>query len=127
MKESQREAIRKHGIKLLALFPGAITKDPIDLCRRLRRLEGQANALALRLCNGPEFPSLEACDSAFDAVYFKVCAALGKRDEDGTPPIILNRDPRGYALKIPGEWMRDHAGALHADWGGYGILAPEIN
>ena len=41
-------------------------------------------------------------------------------------PVFLNGDPRGYALKIRDEYVRAHDLAIHRDWGGYGILAPEI-
>lgn len=42
-------------------------------------------------------------------------------------PVFLNRDPRGYALKIDDEWMRKHDAKLYRDWGGYGIIAPDID
>jgi hypothetical protein len=45
----------------------------------------------------------------------------------GRVPVFVNLDPRGYALKIDEAWMRKHNPALSRDWGGYGLLAPEIN
>ncbi len=41
-------------------------------------------------------------------------------------PIFVNRDPRGYALKVSEYWMRANPGSLPADWGGYGLIAPEF-
>lgn len=49
-------------------------------------------------------------------------------------PVFINRDPRGYALKIDDEWLRKmrdnpntvHLASIERDWGGYGIIAPEI-
>jgi hypothetical protein len=42
-------------------------------------------------------------------------------------PVIINRDPRGYALKIGDDWMSaHHTSRLHRDMGGYGILAPDL-
>ena len=42
-------------------------------------------------------------------------------------PVFVNRDPRGYALKIDDEWMRARQEVrLATDWGGYGILAPDL-
>jgi len=35
-------------------------------------------------------------------------------------------DPRGYALKLDDEWTRANAPHIHRDWGGYGILAPDL-
>lgn len=32
----------------------------------------------------------------------------------------------GYALKIHSEWTAKNAPDLHRDWGGYGIIAPDL-
>lgn len=164
----QYEAIEAHGKNLLAIFPRATERDPIRLCKKLRRLETKASAIALRLCNGPEYSSPEEVDALTDAILAKVNALLGNVNEyqpktgarctcrpgiardncaacEGTGrkidfaairnrpalvPVFINRDPRGYALKIKSEYMAG-AGwiaqlALMRDWGGYGIIAPEI-
>lgn len=43
-------------------------------------------------------------------------------------PVFLNGDPRGYALKIEDEWLRDRPEVrIHKDWGGYGIIAPDLS
>lgn len=121
------EKIRKieaHGRDLLAIFPNATERDPLALCKKLRRLENQAARIALRLCNGPEYPHEDDADKALDAIMEKVVALLGPVAP--WPPIFINRDPRGYQLKISDEWMRANKVKLHTDWGGYGILAPEI-
>jgi hypothetical protein len=211
----QLDAITKHGENLLAIFPNATERDPVQLCKKLRRLESQAEALAVRLCNGPEFP--ETAPNSYEArtaaILAKVNKLLGNVNEyqpktgakcgcrrgiqrDNCPncegtghvidfrairnrkhllPVFLNGDPRGYSLKINDEWMRKdlqrshtcldcgtewaamvrfsehtqnlsgepqeycpacrsrnvmsspaHSPKLHRDWGGYGILAPEI-
>lgn len=41
-------------------------------------------------------------------------------------PVFLNSDPRGYALKILSEYVAKHELSIHRDWGGYGILAPDL-
>ena len=43
--------------------------------------------------------------------------------------LFINGDARGYALKINDKIMQQEykETGLHQDWGGYGILAPEIN
>lgn len=137
MTPAQLEAIRKHGQNLLAIFPNATEKDPVKLCKKLRRLEAQAAAIALRLCNGPEYPEGKA-DELTGAIIDKVDVLLGNEYTLNSPkrvPVFINRDPRGYALKIDDEWIRkqraDHRTAykavIHQDWGGYGIIAPEID
>lgn len=164
MKAKQLEQIEAHGRNLLAIFPNATERDPVKLCKKLRRLEGEGAAVALRLCNGPEYAEGEA-DTLTDDILRRVNRLLGQgsapiytgaacgcrrgQERDNCPqcegsgkaidfaairrawksrvPIFVNRDPRGYALKIDDKWMREHKAALHQDWGGYGIIAPEID
>jgi len=153
-----QDRIRKHGENLLAIFPNATERDPVKLCKKLRRLEADGQRIALRMCNGPEYAEDEA-EKACDAVLAKVNKLLGNEQQtkigapcsckrgqqrDNCPacegtgrmidfkalravvPVRLNRDPRGYALKIDDAWMREHNVALHRDWGGYGIIAPDL-
>lgn len=122
MTKIQEDAIRQHGINLLALFPRATERDPIKLCKKLRQLDGKAAALAMRQCNGPEFASEEALENQYEAILHQVNGLLGNK----SVPVFINRDPRGYQLKIRSEYMQPHI-KLHRDWGGYGIIAPEIN
>jgi len=129
-KQRQAEQIKAHGENLLHLFPRATERDPIKLCKKLRRMEAKAQEIALRLCNGPEFPGGDdEVDALTGAILEKVNAILGNSGPDAVP-VFVNRDPRGYALKIKSEYMAG-AGwiaqwALMRDWGGYGIIAPEI-
>jgi len=71
MTPQQLQAIKEHGRNLLAIFPDATEKDPVKLCKKLRRIEAKAHRAA-------------------DDV------------------------------------MRASNLHLHQDWGGYGIIAPEI-
>ena len=114
-RNAMMERIQAHGRALLAMFPNATVQEPVKLCTRLRRLEVQANTAAVQWCNG----ALEAdqWERTSDALRAKACKALG------TDRVWVNSDPRGYALKIhlqPGE-------ELHRDWGGYGIVAPDLS
>lgn len=125
-KERLHEAIEKHGRQLLAIFPMATEQDPIELCRRLRRLESKGAALGLRLCNGPEFADEDEADRIGDAILAQVDKIL--RYTESKVPVFLNRDPRGYALKINDAWMSKNLGKrLQRDWGGYGIIAPDLS
>ena len=131
--ESKLDRIAKHGNQLLAIFPNATERNPVKLCKKLRRLEAQASRHTLELCNGDEpGPHDEAWSDRHNEALFlilnKVHVLLGNTTQNkGTVPVFINRDPRGYALKIDDEWMREHNAELHRDWGGYGILAPEID
>ena len=119
-KQRQAAEILKHGQDLLAIFPAARVQDPVLLCKRLRRLEGQAEAAAVAYCNGDM--SSEAREVKFD----KILAAVQDLLQSGDVPVFINGDPRGYALKIDDEHVKRHNLTIHRDWGGYGILAPEI-
>ncbi len=129
MTTKQEAAIRQHGELLLAIFPEAAERDPVTLCKKLRTLEGKAARIALRFCNGPEFDYPDQADRKIDGILDRVHQLLGLSDVPHAP-IFVNRDPRGYALKVHSEWMDAARGAwcrLPKDWGGYGIIAPEID
>jgi hypothetical protein len=122
-KPSRETRIMAHSLNMLAIFPNATEQDPFTLYRKLRRLEARAARIALQLCNGPDFARESEPDELFAAVLFRVRKLLGDREV----PIFINRDPRGYQLKIKDDWMTAHPQfRLERDWGGYGILAPEI-
>ena len=123
-KERLYDAIERHGKQLLAIFPKATEQDPVKLCKRLRRLESTAQAIGLQLCNGPEMSEGEQ-DRRVEAVL----AQLGKllQFQAAGVACFVNLDPRGYALKIQDEDMRRLNLKLHSDWGGYGIIAPDLS
>lgn len=87
MTTTQLAAIEQHGRNLLAIFPDASERDPVKLCKKLRRLEAKAHALALRCCNGPEWPSEEAQDAPSPRVGHgagrmgRTASPNGRRDE----------------------------------------------
>lgn len=125
MNAKQLRSITRHGEQLLAIFTGATERDPVALCKKLRRLESRASAIALRLCNGPEFPGgYDEVDQLCDALLAKVDALLNFRATGPHDSVFINRDPRGYALKIRGDAIGNMP--LHRDWGGDGIVAPEF-
>ena len=123
MTEKQRQAIEKHGRKLLVIFPGCEVADPVELCRKLRQIEREGERCAVDYCNG-----------VIDSDGWEKASAriLGKLDNLlrfrlAKVPVFLNGDPRGYSLKIDDAWVRAHDVAIHRDMGGYGIIAPEID
>ena len=123
-KASMYAAIRKHGENLLALFPNAAERDAVELCKKLRRLEAVAYKLSLRACNGPNYDDPEEQERLIEAVLLKVEQLLGF--DDLGIPVFINLDARGCALKINDAWMKANPNQLEKDWGGYGLLAPEI-
>jgi len=126
-KQRQYEQIKAHGENLLHLFPNATERDPIALCKKLRRLEAKTSRITTDYCNG-DFDAGEngeKLDAALDPILAKVNAILGNTGKNPVP-VFVNRDPRGYGLKIDDDWMRKTGARLYSDWGGYGIIAPEI-
>lgn len=135
MKTAQRTAIVRHGEQLLAIFPEATERDPLKLCKKLRRLESDASHYTLMLCNGDYLQGSEQIiEDRLEAILGKVNKLLGNYRYDDQEkarvqkvPVRINRDPRGYALKISDRWMNENKVCLHRDWGGYGIIAPDIS
>lgn len=126
-KQRQYEQIKAHGENLLHLFPNATERDPIALCKKLRRLEAKASKITTDYCNGDfdDGENGEKLDAALDPILAKVNAILGNMGKNPVP-VFINRDPRGYALKIEDVWMHNKQPRLWRDFGGYGIIAPEI-
>jgi hypothetical protein len=92
------------------------------LYRALRRLECEASRYNETECNVgiPE----KVADRFEKRVHRLIKKHFGNLDG-----FFLNGDPRGYALKIESEETARLASIginLHRDWGGYGILAPEL-
>ena len=112
MNNLLHQRIEKHGQQLLAIFPNCLQSDPVKLCKKLRRFETKLNKAAENLCNIPNF-DIESVDNE---VMPKVAHLLG------SDRVHFNRDPRGYALKID---LLDSEN-LATDWGGYGLIAPDL-
>lgn len=110
-REAHHEALRQ-------MLPPNSKATGLQVWRKLRQLEAQANAMACKQCNG------EITTEQMDTFTESVTVAVGKVFGVVPPGFFVNRDPRGYALKLePGSVPY----ALHKDWGRYQILAPEIN
>lgn len=107
-----------HHAALAALFP-AFSGSPLDLWRKLRRIESRASRAAVQWCNG-EIDS-DRWESVRDSVLASIAALNG-----GTLPagVFVNSDPRGYALKVEEDAV---PAGMHTDWGRYGILAAVID
>ena len=135
--KQQRMAARiaRHGASLLAMFPDAITRNPIELSKSLRRWEVVAERLAVDACNVGV--SDEAWDKECERITGHVARILGVTPTELTGKgFFINGDPRGCSLKIDDKQaaahnkaLRDadkHGFTLYSDWGGYGCLAPDL-
>lgn len=114
MNATQKSEIITHGEHLLAIFPSATERDPLALCRKLRRIERRAHKAAEAACNH------QAGADAWPRERARAREAANALL--GTYRVWVNGDPRGYALKVD---LRDGE-ALCSDWGGNGIIAPDL-
>ena len=124
-KQRQWAAVYAHGQKLIKLFGLAPETDPVGLYWALHRIEARAHTYAERACNDKSFDTSEEADAKRDVSILRAVDRLlhhVKREI----PIFVNGDTRGYALKIPDRWMREHNADLQRDMGGYGIICPDF-
>ena len=127
MTPKQRKAIEKHGRNVQNIFRNTSKMDPVQLCRKLRRIELDAEKIGLAMCNDSTYTTDDADDDTQDVMH-ALSRLLGfEPGKKGSVPVFINRDPRGYALKIDSEYVKAHDLDIHRDMGGYGILAPEID
>lgn len=89
----------------------------LQIWRKLRPLERLSRDAATKLCNA------EIEQEQFDAVKQRVKEQVSYIFGCKPKGFFLNSDPRGCALKIESE---DRPEGMERDWGGYGILAAEI-
>lgn len=136
MKANTLKAIVRHGETLLRAFPNATEKNPVALCKKLRRIENSLKRPLTDCCNGENGVTCEMVDAICERARVCLKAVLGVTGEHElkASSLFINRDPRGYALKIDSDWVRQfnqtqYAAGLHAfynDMGGDGILAPDL-
>ena len=116
--ESMIQDLKEHGHRINAIF--GTDHDPIELCKKLRRLENKQNRANENYCNLADY------GEQWEAETEKTKKALIKLLGDSIP-VYINGDPRGYALKIEDKIVRDNNLRIHTDMGGYGILAPDFS
>ena len=128
-KERMYKRIENHGSNLLKLFPEATIKEHIKLCKSLFRLENASHIIAERQCNGAiEDKELSEYSRTLRMKIIEILGLTPKGNtcEDDMYPIFFNLDARGYSLKISDEYINGTSNNIYKDWGGYGILAPDL-
>jgi hypothetical protein len=111
------------GLYKLAEICGGTKLQPQTLSNRLRSIERTAKQGAINLCDIPNYN--------FEPDEKKVVAEVQKLFNGKLQGLFIERDPRGYALKIDEKLLKEggiyHDLGIHTDFGQDGILAPEIN
>ena len=121
-KQRMDAQILTHGLNLKRIFN---IKDmgPVTLCKKVHRLENKAHRMAEDYCNGVV---TEEFQDRQEGSIMKSLDRVLNYTKQGVP-VFFNGDPRGYALKIEDDYVREHNLEIHRDWGGYGIIAPEFD
>lgn len=122
-KDKMNGQITKHGFDLARIF-NLDSSRPVTLCKRVHRLEVKAHRMAEDYCNGL-YEVEEFADKKENSILKSLDKILNFKAQN--IPVFLNGDPRGYALKIDDEYVREHKLEIYRDWGGYGIIAPEFD
>jgi hypothetical protein len=114
-RENHNKALEVLAYQVNCTTPG------LALWRKLRRVENWFTVYSTRYCNG-DLDS-EAFETVKQQAYVRLSKAFG-----GTLPqgVFINSDPRGYALKLDNAQVSIPRG-MDTDWGGYGILAADID
>lgn len=123
-KEQQRENILVHGLRLKRIF-NLEDISPLDLCKKLHRLETRIQRENEDDCSNEARQLTEEEQEKRDERRIKRLDKILNFRAQGIP-VFINGDPRGYALKIHDSYMRETQCDLYRDWGGYGIIAPEF-
>lgn len=123
----------------LGKFLGMEKPDGKKISVALFKLEREAHNAATAQCNGETYGG-----QPFRSHYERPCGMSEWEDFCATVEVrifgvlvripdafFFNKDPHGYALKIDNETTEGksliESVGLEIDWGGYGILSPEIN
>jgi hypothetical protein len=139
-KQAMYAAIEKHGEQLKVIFGLDASVNPIELCKKLRKIERKAHRATTNLCStnnlaGIEpgynasraWEQIETSEKDQDKFFAGVLRQVEKLLPPDMCPVMINHDPRGYALKIADRIMTLHNYNLHCDFGGYGIIAPDFS
>lgn len=116
----QRRRMNHHKALETLAYQVNCTTPGLALWRQLRRIETWFTVHSTRYCNGTL--DSEEFEKIKQQAYNRISKVFGSIP-DG---VFLNSDPRGYALKLDNEKVSIPQG-METDWGGYGILAAEID
>jgi len=124
-KERKQIQLERHyqALEKLANLCGVDYANGKKLSNKLRQIESIAEKAALDYCNGDILPE------QFEFIADEITGNVQHLFNNNLKSFFVNSDCRGYALKIKTEYtseLRDSDIVLQTDWGGFGLLAPEI-
>ena len=111
------ERMQQHIKNLKRLFPRLRRLEDADALEILYRLEAKQSRAAVAYCNGDM--QMEEYEVLTARMLLRLQDILGRG-----APLVLNGDPRGYALKLDEEWCKGKK--IATDWGSFGLLFPDF-
>jgi len=106
---------------MITLLSYLSAQDGEEVYNKLQRLERKASRITTAQCNGD---ANEKADKDLERIEKQIKQLL-----PNLKSFFINGDPRGYALKFKEsevQELRISGYYPHTDFGGYGILAPEL-
>ncbi len=122
-QQEMYQRIEEHGQNLNDIFN--TLQCNVELCKKLRQYERKATKLTTQACNG-DIPTDYNYETRLKCILNNVNQLLCNVQRKHVP-IFINTDPRGYALKIEDEYVRENNLKIDKDLGGYGIIAPDLS
>jgi len=124
-KERRQDQLERHYTTLekLAEHCGVNKPNGKKLSLALLKIEQRAHRVMEAFCNG------ECNDSGFENAKNAARENVQALFNHNLQGLKINGDPRGYTLKIDDDVTRELFDAgitMQRDFGGYGLLAPEI-
>lgn len=130
MKTTRAQKRLNQVINIAELFGGFAKEDtdPKTIAKSWAIFEGKLNRLAITMCNDSNLA--ERAGEDFNDLKTRLQCKLPKlfkNSEAFEKALIVNSDPRGYALKLDRQKMPEnwYLLPLDTDWGGDIILSPE--
>ncbi len=109
-----------HGKLLLRLYPNATIQNPLYLTHRVVALEVALNKVAICMCNG--VGDRDDLDERWEKLV-NLTQELLKPEKD---QLEIGGDPRGTCLKVPADYLFRSDVGITRDFGGDGMIAPEL-
>ncbi len=106
-----------------------ITQDEAKkLSSKLLKFENLAHEETTKQCNGAtKFDNETDTYLESDLILDGISANVNKLFKNKLKGFFINYDARGYALKINDKTMKEENYKISQDWGGYGLLSPQID
>jgi len=132
-KTQQRKVNLLNHYDRMAEFYFQVTNEKISqdeakkLSAKLLKFENLAIIETTAQMNGERKANQDGECIESDLILDGIIANVEKLFKNKLKGFFINYDARGYALKISDKVVKDEKYNISQDWGGYGILSPQID